>query len=115
MSKLHSSNYFKDTRRFLRQHQTISESLLWQEIRNYKIGLKFRRQHSIGQFVVDFYCPERRLIIEIDGLSHKNKSEKDSDRDQYLKQLNYTVLRFSSTEIEQNIKTVVNTLQTTNI
>jgi very-short-patch-repair endonuclease len=93
---------------FLRKNPTLAERILWQRLRNRKLqGLKFRRQHPIGEYIVDFYCHELRLIIEIDGSIHEQKSESDGERQIDLEQLGYRVLRFGNKEIYQNIQTVL--------
>ena len=71
--------------------------------------MKFRRQHSISGYILDFYCKEKRLIIEIDGEIHKKRENKEYDdvRDKYFTELNYKVLRFTNDEVENEIKEVV--------
>ena len=68
-------------RRALRQSQTKAESKLWSELRNSQIGFKFKRQQSVGPYVVDFYCCEKKLAIELDGSVHDKPANKI--RDQY--------------------------------
>jgi very-short-patch-repair endonuclease len=96
--------------RELRKNQTDEEKLLWQSIRNRKLqGLKFLRQHPIiygsdhnGRtrfFVADFYCAEKKLVIEIDGKIHDFRKEYDRNRDLILKELNLRVLRLKSEEL----------------
>jgi very-short-patch-repair endonuclease len=83
-----------------RKQPTEAENLLWQHLHNYKVpGYKFRRQHSIGQFIVDFYCAKARLVIEVDGLIHQYQKEEDSIRQEYLESLGLKVLRFSNDTI----------------
>jgi very-short-patch-repair endonuclease len=80
-----------------RKKPTEAENLLWQHLHNYTVpGFKFRRQHSIGQFIVDFYCAKARLVIEVDGLIHQYQKEEDSIRQEYLESLGLKVLRFSN-------------------
>jgi len=68
---LNNINYLKDTRKYLRNNLTEAESLLWEVLKGKKLaGRKFRRQHSIGYYIVDFYCPSEKLIIELDGQHH---------------------------------------------
>ena len=89
---------------------TETEKILWQAIRNRKIsGFKFRRQHPVGQFIVDFYCVEARLVIEVDGEIH-NKSEakeRDANRTAELESLGLKVLRFQNQEVDENIERVI--------
>ncbi|MFY0651174.1 MAG: endonuclease domain-containing protein [Cyclobacteriaceae bacterium] len=63
-----------------RKHQTEAEKILWDKVRNRNLdGFKFRRQYPIGSFIVDFYCYEARLVVEVDGGYHKEKDQKDYD------------------------------------
>lgn len=81
---------------------TQVEKKLWSALRNKQLlGYKFRRQHGIGNYIVDFYSPELNLIIEVDGESHftKNGLQHDKARDQYLKDLGLEILRFNINEI----------------
>ncbi|MBL0331188.1 MAG: endonuclease domain-containing protein [Bacteroidetes bacterium] len=98
-----------DIRRILRVNSTSAEEILWEEIRNKKLnGLKFKRQHSIGNYVVDFYCASKRLIIELDGEVHntEEQKEKDQHRDQNLKEMNFKILRISNSQVLNDIETV---------
>jgi very-short-patch-repair endonuclease len=75
--------------REMRQKPTEAEKLLWGYFRNHNLmGLKFRRQHNIERFIVDFYCAKARLIIEVDGLIHQYQKEEDLIRQQFLEELN---------------------------
>ena len=88
----------------------LAEQLLWNEIRNKKLGYKFRRQYSIGKFIVDFYSPEVKLVIEVDGDSHfyhSNSQELDTKRQGYIELLGLKVIRFTNYEIYQNLRGVV--------
>ena len=73
------------------------------------MGFKFRRQHSIGGYIVDFYCPSKKLVIEIDGKEHSKKENKEYDkiRTDYFAGLDINVLRFTNAEINTNIENVV--------
>lgn len=97
--------------RELRHSSTNAEKILWQHLRNRKLnGLKFRRQHPINKFVADFYCHEKKLAVELDGAVHDEKENKDYDkaRTGELSELGIIVIRFSNTEIENNIEKVIN-------
>ncbi len=84
----------------LRQNQTTAESLLWELLRARQVsGLKFRRQHTIGPFVADFACRERKIIVELDGESHDHKTEEDRARDQTLRDLGWQVIRFTNEDV----------------
>jgi len=92
---------------------TKEEEILWFKIRNNKLGRKFKRQHSIGGYILDFYCSECRLIIEIDGASHNTKGAKeyDENRDRYFEELGYTTIRFLNSEIENGLEEVLNKIK----
>ena len=97
-------------RRRLRRDATAAEVMLWQELRNRQVqGRKFRRQHSLGSFTVDFFCVEEHLVIELDGQSHSNigAMQADEQRDKWLNQEGYKVLRFSNDEVYQQVERVV--------
>jgi 5-methyltetrahydrofolate--homocysteine methyltransferase len=84
----------------MRRRPTRAENLLWQELRKKAVqGLKFRRQHAVGPFVVDFYCIKARLVIEVDGPIHSQQAAEDQERQDYLEGLGLTVLRFSNKEV----------------
>lgn len=94
----------------LRQESTGAEKLLWTELRNRKLkGLKFRRQHPLDKFIVDFYCNEKKLVVELDGNVHDEKINKEYDeaRTAMLAGLNIIVLRFKNEEIINKIKDVL--------
>jgi very-short-patch-repair endonuclease len=85
--KLHNFRYLKSTRKVLRKEMTDAEMVLWGILKNKNLnGRKFRRQHSIGNYIVDFYCSSEKLIIELDGQHHYNPEgkEKDLERDAHL-------------------------------
>lgn len=100
-------------RRELRKKQTKHEEILWKHIRNRKLGVKFRRQYSVGGYVLDFYCPEIKLVIELDGVQHYKKENflYDKDRTEYLRILGFNVLRFKNTEIEKNLEKVLSKIK----
>ena len=94
--------------RTFRKEPTQSEKLLWQELRNRKLeGRKFRRQRPVGPFVVDFFCREERLVIEIDGPIHKGQSTADQERQQLLEAAGLQVIRVSSTDVETDVNAVL--------
>ena len=100
------------TRQFareLRQPQTPPEATLWKHLRNRNLEYKFRRQHAIGFFIIDFYCAEVKLCIEIDGATHlaKEQQEYDAARSEYLEWLGRTVIRFTIDDVRFNIHGVV--------
>ena len=96
--------------RELRQDSTEAEKLLWAVLRNRKLnGLKFRRQHPLDKFIVDFYCNEKKLVVELDGNVHDEKANKEYDeaRTAMLTGLNVIVLRFKNEEVITNMKDVL--------
>lgn len=96
--------------RELRQESTEAEKLLWTELRNRKLnGLKFRRQHPLDKFIVDFYCNEKKLVVEVDGDVHDENINKEYDeaRTVMLAGLNITVLRFKNEEVITNVRDVL--------
>ncbi len=95
--------------RELRQPQTPAETTLWNHLRNRNLKYKFRRQHPIDFFIIDFYCAEARLLIEIDGSSHleREQQEYDQSRTEYLEALEYKVIRFTNDDVRYNIHAVV--------
>ena len=100
----------KDKRRSLRKNLTPAEAFLWSVLQNRKLkNRKFRRQQSIEFFIVDFYCPAERLIIELDGEYHNEpmQAQKDYERDCRLKELGYTVIRFENKEVFEQLDNVL--------
>ncbi len=95
--------------RELRQPQTPAESTLWNFLRNRNLKYKFRRQHPIDFFIIDFYCAEAKLLIEIDGSSHLEieQQEYDQARTEYLEASGYKVIRFTNDDIRYSIHAVV--------
>jgi putative DNA methylase len=94
----------KEVARQFRKEPTLSEGLLWQALRNRKLGgYKFRRQQSIGTFVVDFFCGEKRLVVEVDGLIHESQVEADRQRQDLLKSLGLRVVRLKSGQVETDL------------
>ena len=92
----------------LRQTSTDTEHVLWKQLRAKRFErLKWRRQEPIGNYIVDFVCYEKRIIIECDGSQHLVQKEKDLIRDEWLKQRGYKILRFWNHEILQNLDIVL--------
>ena len=109
MQKIHNISKLKDRRRELRQKSTPQEKKLWEELRDSKLGPKFKRQHSIGGYIIDFYCRKYKLIVEIDGDIHNTKEarEYDEERDKHFMGLGYKVLRFKNGEVENDLSSVL--------
>ncbi|MEX1255932.1 MAG: DUF559 domain-containing protein [Dehalococcoidia bacterium] len=98
--------------RALRQDSTTSEALLWAALRRKSLdGRKFRRQHPIGRYVVDFYCVEERLIVEVDGPIHQGQRGDDRERDGFLRARRLKIVRVPSDEVERDIGGVLNRIR----
>ena len=103
----------KPLTRKLRTSMTDAEQLFWSRVRRKQIeNFQFYRQKNIGQYIVDFYCPSGKLIVEIDGGQHYENEgmKKDQERDRYLQNLGFTVQRFSDIDVLKNIEGVVETI-----
>ncbi len=101
---------FKSRRKYLRNNCTNAEQLLWNSLSGRKLkNCKFRRQHGFGLYIVDFYCSEKHLVIEVDGDSHftKEGKEYDAQRSLYLENLNLKVVRFCNDEIFHDLENVL--------
>lgn len=93
--------------RTLRKRPTDAESALWRQLRLRQIeGYKFRRQHPIGPYIVDFVCLERKLIVEVDGGQHALQVQKDSERTAWLESVGYRVVRFWDHEVLTELESV---------
>jgi very-short-patch-repair endonuclease len=103
----------RDFAKFLRRRLTLPEALLWRALKGGKAdGLKFRKQHALGPYVLDFYCHAARLCIEIDGASHGFgwQWKKDARRDAYLAQRDIRTLRLSATYVLSDMDAAVRTI-----
>ena len=99
MTQLNNRPYLKGFRKNLRNHSTSAEATLWKSLKNKQVsGLKFRRQHSVGNYILDFYCPKIKLGIELDGEVHTGAfgEEKDRERDAYLNEQGIEVIHFEN-------------------
>lgn len=100
--------------RALRKEMTRAEKLLWQELRNKKLkGFKFRRQHPISFYIVDFYCHKLKLVIEVDGLYHDNEEQqiKDKKRTAAIERHGLHIIRFTNEEVFTNLKGVLEKIE----
>ncbi|MCJ8166111.1 DUF559 domain-containing protein [Pontibacter sp. E15-1] len=107
---LHNRKYLKENRRELRLNLTPAEAELWKHLQGSQlVGRKFRRQHSIGNFILDFYCPSEKIAIELDGEVHQHiaAEQMDMERDEILSQLGIKVLRFENKEVFQHLDAVL--------
>ena len=106
---IRASRVIRERARELRKPLTPAEKILWDNLRGRKCqGLKFRRQHPIGRFIVDFYCAEIRLIIELDGGIHLGREAYDEERTKILEREGYHVMRFANEAVIQQLDTVLN-------
>lgn len=97
-------SYLAETRRNLRNNLTPAEAALWQLLKNKQLdGRRFRRQVSIENYIVDFFCPQEKLVIELDGAVHNHPgvAENDKHRDERLTSLGFKVLRFENKDVFQ--------------
>ena len=104
------NSHLKQPARNLRSNQTDSEQRLWSKLRRKQINeIQFYRQKPIGNYIVDFYAPQAKLVIEVDGSQHQEPShqERDQQRDAYLNTLGLTVLRFNNLQVLQEIESVM--------
>jgi very-short-patch-repair endonuclease len=88
--------------------QTPAEATLWRAVRNRQFGYKFRRQHPVDRFFIDFYCAEAKLLIAVDGASHLEPEQQEYNklRTEYLEELGYKVIRFTNDDVKFNIQGV---------
>ena len=99
--------------RQLRKNSTLAEVLLWQKIKQKGYGVQFHRQVPLLEYIVDFYCHELMLVIEVDGDSHDFKDENDAKRQQDLEAQGITFLRFSDTDVKKNMFSVLGVVEET--
>lgn len=110
MPYLHYNGRLKPFSRQLRSSMTDAEKLLWSRIRRKQLkGKQFYRQRIIGRYIVDFYCPRDKLVVELDGGQHYTEEGKMKDqvRDNFLRSKGLTVLRFSDREVFENLEGVL--------
>jgi very-short-patch-repair endonuclease len=111
---IHNNLKFAKKRTNLRRNPTDAESVLWKNLQKSQLdGKKFRRQHSIGPYIVDFYCPKFRVAVEVDGAKHMTLigSEEDGKRDEFLRKLNVRVIRFENRLVFESLELVLNTIR----
>jgi very-short-patch-repair endonuclease len=96
----HSDEALQNARK-LRREMSLPEVLLWRILRTRPYGVKFRRQHPIGDYVADFYCAQARTVVEVDGMSHDagDRPQRDQRRDAWLRNKGYTVVRLPAKEV----------------
>ena len=91
----------------LRKQSTAAEQRLWSRIRNDQLGVTFRRQHAIGNYIPDFCSPKAKLIIELDGGQHLDQQEYDEERTKYFESIGYQVIRFWNNDVMKDIDSVI--------
>ena len=104
----------KPHRQELRSYGTAAEAVLWKSLRRRQLlGKKFRRQYSIGRYIVDFYCPENRLVVELDGDAHFSTTIEgyESERTQFLNGLGLTIVRFENRDLLENLDGVLEAIK----
>jgi len=113
-TRLHNLKSQKNKRRQLRKNQTEPEKRFWSWVRNKQLGTKFRRQQGIGKYIIDFYCAEFGLIIEIDGDSHytEDAEQYDNERTTFLESKGFQVIRFTNLDVMQNKEGVLQAVVT---
>jgi very-short-patch-repair endonuclease len=98
----------EETARKLRNNLTPAETRLWETLRNKQLeGLRFRCQHPVGNFILDFYCPSCKLVVEVDGEIHAYQAEYDNQRTNKLAEYGYTLIRFSNEQIINDLPNVL--------
>ncbi len=92
----------------MRGQPTAAEATLWESLRNRKLdGYRFRRQHTLGRFIVDFYCAEAKLVVEVDGPIHDIRAEQDGDGDAFLESRGLLVMRLTNEQVEKDLASVL--------
>ena len=111
--QIHTRLYLKELRRELRKNPTPAETILWQHVRNKQLGATIQRQHSIGNYITDFYCAKYKLIIELDGQVHftPEAQEYDQQRTNYLSELGFRVIRFENITVIEHLDEVLATIK----
>ena len=108
----HNKKSLLSYRKYLRNHATPAEAYLWTFLKQSQLdGRKFRRQQSIGNYIVDFFCYEEMLVIELDGEIHNNQIEEDTERDQNLHSQGIRVIRFENRFVFEHIDQVLNEIK----
>ncbi len=111
--RINNLTKLKEQRKNLRNSMTPQELIMWSRIKNSKIGYKLRRQHSIGRYIADFYCSEKRVVVEIDGVQHFDKEamEHDRVRSEFFQSQGISVVRFTNAEINTNLESVLENIR----
>ncbi len=113
-NELFNRKYLKGYRKELRNNATKAEAYLWKALKGKQlVGRKFRRQHSIGNYIVDFYCPSESLIIELDGGVHMNPVNEDYDfrRTEFLRSKGFKLIRFENKVVFESLNMVLEAIK----
>lgn len=104
MTKHYNKKSEQEKRRTLRKGMTFCEKIMWIHLRRKQLGVRFLRQYSVDHYVIDFYCPELKLAIELDGSVHDTPDQKeyDADRQEYLERFGITFCRITNDELMSN-------------
>jgi len=114
-NKIHNRKYLEEYRKKLRKDSTPAEATLWKSLQRKQLdGRKFRRQHSIQNYIVDFYCASEQLIVELDGAYHFNFSQQqyDLERTQEIEALGFKLIRFENKLVFENLSGVLEEIST---
>ena len=104
----------KEKHRSLRKNQTEAEKALWQKLKNKQLtGYKFFRQYGIGEYIADFYCPQQKLAIQVDGSRHYSDDSQEYDelRQEYMNSLSIRTIRFNNFDVLQNMDGVISRIE----
>jgi very-short-patch-repair endonuclease len=115
MTKIYNKACEKDKRRILRNNMPKAELVLWTKLKSKALdGYKFRRQYSVGKYVVDFYCPKLKLAVEVDGDSHFSEGAErgDKERQNFIESFGISFLRFTNNDIYENLDAVLERIET---
>ena len=104
MTKHYNKKSEQEKRRSLRKNMTYCEKIVWSNLRKRQLGYRFLRQYSVDHFVIDFYCPELKLAVEVDGASHNDpdRQKKDNSRQKYLESFNIIFVRIKDEDLIGN-------------
>lgn len=111
--QLHNRQQQRELRRQLRRNSSPPEVILWARLRRGQLGCRFRRQHGIGPYIVDFYCAKHRLVVEIDGAQHTESQkaiDNDQSRESYIRSRGLHIIRFTGKEVNEQLESVIETL-----
>ena len=109
--KIYYNTKLKKLARKLRSNMSLPEALLWNQLKRIKLGYDFHRQKPVDNYIVDFFCPKLKLIVEVDGKFHIDKGEDDIARQSRLESFGLKVLRFKASDIMKNLNDVIEAIE----